>query len=59
MAERETGFKEKVKRYGMIAGIGGGVLFLVAPSGLAFMLGLGGGAAYGGAKYLENKGQKR
>jgi hypothetical protein len=39
----------------MIAGIGGGLLFLVSASGVALAVGLGGGGAYFGAKSLGGK----
>ena len=50
-------FKEKVQKYGLIAGIGGGLIFLISASGLALAVGLGGGGAYFGAKSLEGKGK--
>ena len=50
-------FLEKVKKYSLVAGIGGGLIYLVSASGLALVVGLGGGASYVGAKFLEGKGK--
>lgn len=50
-------FKEKAKKYGVIAGIAGGALLLVS-SGLGLVLMIGGGGTYAGVKYFENRGQK-
>lgn len=51
----QKSFVEKVKKYGLIAAVGGGFLFLLSSSGLALAVGLSGGGAFFGAKAIEGK----
>jgi hypothetical protein len=50
--ESKSGFKETVKRWGLVTVIAGGVIFIVSSSGLALTVAVGGGGAYAGAKFI-------
>lgn len=58
MAEREQkSLSERAKKWGIIGALVGSVVYFVSSSGVALAVGIGGGAAYAGGKYLEGKGK--